>query len=71
MGVCTFIVVAAVVFIVLYIITLLLVDCDLGLAFATKVGKKVGEFFILMIIISTALHFICNIHALQLNKDKA
>lgn len=46
MGVCTFIVVAAVVFIVLYIITLLLVDCDLGLAFATKVGKKIGEFFI-------------------------
>ncbi|XP_021926946.1 dehydrogenase/reductase SDR family member 7-like isoform X2 [Zootermopsis nevadensis] len=41
MGVCTFIVVAAVVFIVLYIITLLLVDCDLGLAFATKVGKKI------------------------------
>jgi hypothetical protein len=69
MDVCTFIVVVAVVLSVLYIITLLLVDCDLRLAFATCVGKKLGGFFILTrIIFSTVpvcLHLICNISALQ------
>jgi hypothetical protein len=43
MGICTLIVVILVVCIVLYITALLLVDCDLGLAWATKMGNSVGE----------------------------
>jgi hypothetical protein len=43
MDVCAWIVVFGVVGIIIYIIILLRVDCDLRLAWATKVGKSVGE----------------------------
>jgi hypothetical protein len=43
MGVCAWIVVLCVLGFIIYIITLLLVDCDLRLAWATKVGKSIGE----------------------------
>jgi hypothetical protein len=51
MNVCAWIVAMIVVCIVVYLITLLLVDCDLGLAWATKVGKPIGELFILTTVI--------------------
>ncbi|XP_069688763.1 dehydrogenase/reductase SDR family member 7-like isoform X2 [Periplaneta americana] len=41
MGFCTWIIVILVVLITLYVIALLLVDCDLRLAWATKLGKSV------------------------------
>jgi hypothetical protein len=43
MGVCAWIVVLGVVGIIIYIIILLRVDCDLGLAWATKFGKSISE----------------------------
>jgi hypothetical protein len=43
MDVCAWIVVLGVVGIIIYIIILLRVDCDLGLAWATKVGKSISE----------------------------
>lgn len=42
MDVCAWIVVLGVVGIIIYIIILLRVDCDLGLAWATKVGKSIN-----------------------------
>jgi len=43
MGLCAWIVVFGVVGIIIYIIILLQVDCDLGLAWATKFGKSISE----------------------------
>jgi hypothetical protein len=43
MDVCAWIVVLGVVGIIIYIIILLRVDCDLGLAWATKFGKSISE----------------------------
>ena len=44
MAICTLIVVIAVVCVVSYIVALLLVDCDLRLAWAAQFGKSVGEY---------------------------
>jgi hypothetical protein len=52
MNVCGWIVTMIVVCFIVYIITLLLVDCDLGLAWATKAGKPIGEHLNLMTLIT-------------------
>jgi hypothetical protein len=56
MNVCAWIVTMIVLCIIVYIIALLLVDCDLGLAWASKVGKPIGEIFSLM----TVQQFLAN-----------